>query len=142
MHFSVALSAGICGLILSGASQAAGHACFAYEPAIVTLQGTITRHMEYGPPNFGEDPTRDAKEIYWFLNLDQPICVQGKKEDSPDMEGETNIRQLQILYLHGYPRGRGWVGHKVSITGMLFHANSAYHHTKVLITANKTTKLP
>lgn len=100
------------------------------------------RHLEYGPPNYGEDPAHDAKEVYWYLDLDKPICVAGKNEDSPEVEGETGIRQLQIGYTHGYPRGHHWIDHRVSITGTLFHASSGHHHTKVLIEADKTTKLP
>jgi hypothetical protein len=59
--------------------------------------------MAYGPPNYGEDPAHDAKEIYWYLELDDPICVNGKKqhskEHSEEMQGENNLRQLQIVYM-------------------------------------------
>src|SRR5262249_30973200 len=86
-------------------SVAADGACLDYEPTVVTLTGTITRHMEYGPPNYGEDPAHDAKEIYWYLELDNPICVNGKDEDSPEMQGETDVRKLQIVNPKGYPKG-------------------------------------
>ena len=108
---------------------------------MVTLTGTITRHMEYGPPSYGEDPVHDAKEVYWYLELDHPICANGKDEGSPDMQGEKDVRKLQIVYLNGYPKGHGWVGHRASITGTLFHAISGHHHTDVLITARRTTKV-
>lgn len=145
MRSPVALAALICAVTLSSASQAAEAAdpsCVEYEPAVVTLSGTITRHLEYGPPNYGEDPAHDDKGFYWFLDLDQPICVNGKDEDSPDDEGEAGVRRLQIVYMNGYPKGRGWIGHRVSITGTLFHAATLHDYTEVLITAAKTTKLP
>ena len=121
--------------------MAADGACLEYEPAVVTLTGTITRHMEYGPPGYGEDPAHDAKEVYWYLELNNPICVNGKDEDSPDMQGEKDVRKLQIVYPMGYPKGGGWIGHRASITGTLFHAISGHHHTNVLITAHRTTRV-
>jgi hypothetical protein len=120
------------------ASNAADSKCLEYGPAIVTLTGTIIRHMEYGPPNYGEDPAHDAKELYWYLQLDDPICVNGKKEYSQEMEEEKNVRKVQIVYLNGYPKGDNWINHRASITGTLFHAITGHHHTKVLIEARKT----
>lgn len=114
--------------------------CLQYEPSIVTLSGTISRHMHYGPPNYGEDPVHDEKGFYWYLDLDKPICVSGKREDSPDMEGERDVRHLQIVY-QDYPAGTGWIGHHVSVTGTLFHAHTIHHYTKVLIMATNTMKL-
>jgi len=95
--------------------------------------------MEYGAPGFGEDPVHDEKEVYWYLDLDTPICVNGGSDDSFDEE-ESGIQRLQIVYGR-YPRGRGWIGHRVSIAGTLFHAENGHHHTKVLIQATKTEKL-
>jgi hypothetical protein len=126
---------------LSKITEAARSDCVDYEPKTVTLTGTITAHMDYGPPNFGEDPAHDAKEHYWRLDLDKPICVNGSERDDPEMQGERNIKHLQILYLNEYPAGGDWVGHRVSITGTLFHRISGHHHTRVLITAAKTEKL-
>jgi Domain of unknown function (DUF4431) len=123
-------------------SVAADRACLDYEPAVVTLSGTITKHMNYGPPNYGEDPARDAKEFSWYLELDDPVCVNGKNDDSPEGEAEKNVRKLQIVYLNGHPKGDGWINHRVSIEGTLFHAITGHHHTNVLIQADKTVKAP
>ena len=120
------------------ASNAADSKCLEYGPAIVTLTGTIMSQMQYGPPNYGEDPAHDAKEAYWYLQLDDPICVNGKKDNSEEMEGEKNVRKVQIVYLNGYPQGDNWINHRASITGTLFHAVTGHHHTNVLIEARKT----
>ena len=122
-------------------SNAAGSKCLEYGPAIVTLTGTLARHLEYGPPNYGEDPAHDAKEVYWYLQLRDPICVNGKK-DTAEMEDENNVRQVQIVYLNGYPKGDRWINHRASVTGTLFHAMTGHHHTKVLIEARKTSLRP
>jgi hypothetical protein len=125
-------------------TQAREPSCLEYEPAVVTLSGTISRHMHYGPPNYGEDPEHDEKGFYWYLDLDRPICVNGKNEDSPDMEGESDVRHVQIVYgvYADYPPGRGWIGRHVSITGSLFHADTVHHHTEVLIMARATVRTP
>jgi len=124
------------------ASNAADSKCVEYGPTIVTLSGTITRHLEYGPPNYGEDPAHDAKEVYWYLQLENPICVNGKQqhfgERSEDIVGENNVRMIQIVYMEGYPNGDRWINHRASITGTLFHAITGHHHTKILINAIDT----
>jgi hypothetical protein len=120
------------------AANAAGGKCLEYGPAIVTLTGTIVRQMEYGPPNYGEDPAHDAKEVYWYLELHDPICVGGKKDHSEEMDEEKNIRKIQIVYPNGYPKGDHWINHRAAIAGTLFDAVSGHHHTKVLIEARDT----
>lgn len=119
---------------------ATDRACLQYGPAVVSLTGTITKHMTYGPPNYGEDPAHDSQEIYWYLDLDNPICVDGAKDNSPEAQGEKDVREVQIVYSNGYPKGNDWINHRAIITGTLFHAISGHHHTKVLIEASKTKK--
>ena len=125
-------------------AQARTPACLEYEPANVTLSGTISRHMHYEGPNYGADPAHDEKAYYWYLDLDKPICVNGKDEDSPEMESVHDVRHMQIVYgvYEDYPRGRGWIGRHVSIMGSLFHAITVHHHTDVLIMARSTVKTP
>jgi len=121
----------------SAPSAAADRPCLDYGPAVVTLTGTIAEHMEYGPPNYGDDPAHDAKERNWYLELDEPICVRAKSDASPEMEAENDVRKLQIVYSNGYPKGGGFINRHASITGTLFHAVNGHHHTQVLITADK-----
>jgi Domain of unknown function (DUF4431) len=128
--------------LYSGPSAATDRTCLDYGPAVVTLTGTITRHVEYGPPGYGEDPIHDARQRYWYLDLDDPICVNGKNDASPEAEGEKDVRKLQIVYANGYPKGGDWINHRASITGTLFHAITGHHHTAVLITAEKTVRAP
>ncbi len=139
MHRYHTLRCALIATLCLSATPAGARSCLEYEPVIVTLSGTITRHMEYGSPNFGEDPAHDEQEIYWYLDLDEPICLNGKNEDSPDMESEGDLQRLQIVY-RKYPRGSGWIGQHVSITGKLFHAHTGHHHTQVLIQSMSTKK--
>lgn len=136
------LAAGLIAILVASSSAfAAASQCLEYAPAVVTLTGTITRQMGYGPPGFGEDPAHDAKERYWRLDLEKPICTNGSGKDDPNMQAEKNIRHLEIVYMNGYPTGGNWVGHRVSITGTLFHGFTGHHHTRVLITADKTARI-
>ena len=107
--------------------QPAG-ACLRYEPDPVSLTGTVRRVMAYGPPNYGENPATDAKEPYLALVLPTPICV----EAAGDSPAETELRQLQIVFTRLRP-DRSLVGHRVRITGTLFHQTTAHHQTPVLI---------
>jgi|SRR6185312_5878289 len=131
-------------MVMSCSSWAADNSCLEYEPSLVTLVGRISSHLEYGPPGYGEDPAHDEHEVYWYLDLDKPICTLGKNEVSPEMEGEQNVQRLQIVYMRDYPAGGriAWVGRRVTIIGTLFHGITGHHHTRVLITANETVKLP
>jgi len=128
---SVAL--GAIALSVSSGAAAQNAACLSYEPKVVTLRGVIVRHLDYGAPGFGEDPRHDAKERYWRLRLDAPICVSGTASDDPETGGsESGVQQLQIVFMGSYP-SRTWIGHHVSMSGTLFHAFTGHHHTQVLI---------
>jgi hypothetical protein len=49
-----------------------------YEPAVVELEGRLINTMFFGPPNFGEDPETDSKEMTRILSLDKPINVRSR----------------------------------------------------------------
>lgn len=128
-------------LSFTDSAPAADNSCLPYGPAVVTLSGKITSHLEYGAPGYGEDPAHDAKDIYWYLDLAKPICVNGKDEDSPEMSSEDDVRRIQIVFYHGYPGPRKhWVGHRATITGTLFHSITGHHHTSVLIESNNIAR--
>ena len=66
----------IIGLIVSstvGAQSTRKRACFRLPLADATLAGKISILPLYGPPNFGEDPSRDAREAVPVLVLRKPI---------------------------------------------------------------------
>jgi hypothetical protein len=104
--------------------------CLPYEPETVVLTGTVQRALAYGPPGYGETPRQDTKEIFYSLQLAAPICILGG--DDFDQPAEPSIRQLQIAFIN-MPFDRTLPGHRVRITGTLFHATTGHQHTKVLI---------
>ncbi|HUC62506.1 MAG TPA: DUF4431 domain-containing protein [Alphaproteobacteria bacterium] len=123
-------------------TPAGAAACVDYEPKTVTLTGTISAHVGYGPPNYGEDPLHDEKGTYWWLDLDHPICVNGNEAYDPYMVPERNVTSMEMVYEHAYPPHDEWVGHRVSITGTLFHAFNAHHYTDVLINVVEAHRIP
>jgi len=108
--------------------------CLPYEPETVELTGTVQRTLGYGPPGFGETPDRDTKEIFYSLQLTAPICVSGG--DDPDQPAEASIRNLQIAFTR-VAFDKTLPGHRVRITGTLFHSTTGHHHTNVLISPNR-----
>ncbi|HKM62946.1 MAG TPA: DUF4431 domain-containing protein [Acidisphaera sp.] len=114
--------------------SAADAQCLRYEPQQVVLTGSVQREQTYGPPGYGETPSRDAKEITYFLQLSAPICVQrGEGSDEP---AESGVQRLQIAFLNMEPDPR-IAGRRVSITGTLFHATTAHHMTPVLVSPDR-----
>jgi len=104
-----------------------------YEPAVVTLTGTLSSHVFPGPPNYESIKRGDQKERAIILTIASPICVNGG-DDAVD-EPEYNIRDLQLVIT----KPADWktverrLGKRVSVVGTLFHAHTGHHRTKVLI---------
>lgn len=116
--------------------------CLSYEPAKVTVTGTLSLTQFYGPPNYGEDPSHDRKDYLPVLTLDKPFCVDANTSvDSFDV-AENNVQQLQLIYVPTIlPFNRSWVGRHIAVTGELMHAENAQHHTPVLVQVTATRVL-
>ena len=106
---------------------------YEYEPTSVTLQGTLESAWAYGPPNYGENPTTDKKEVFYLLKLEGPINVRGKPNDSLNPRTNENISEIQVI--PGDLNLKRFENKKVSVMGALFASITGHHHTKVLITA-------
>jgi hypothetical protein len=130
----LAFAAAVAGLLLAEPSSAAppATACFAYEPVVSMVMGTITITPFYGAPGFGKTPRRDAKLHHPILKLDKPACVDAKKGNAYNSRSETGIESMQLVFA-SYPFGAEWHGRHVAVTGRLFHGFTADHRTKVLV---------
>jgi hypothetical protein len=65
--------------------------CLPYEPEKVVLTGTVRRALAYGPPGF-DTPSRDAKEIFYSLELAAPICVLAADDQDEPSERSDRSR--------------------------------------------------
>jgi hypothetical protein len=129
---------GVLGLLSTACSighAATARACLPYEPAVVTVRGTLERKTFPGPPNYESARKGDKPETYWILELPQAVCVA---EDSrePDLDpARANISRIQlVLTPEMYAAYKALVGRKVMASGTLFGAISGHHHTPVLLT--------
>jgi hypothetical protein len=121
-------------IVVAGAYLPARAQCLKYEPAVVTLTGTLSSHVFPGPPNYESIKRGDQKETAIILNLRAPICTNGSSDPRFD-EPENNVRDLQLVIT----KPADWqtvdrrLRKRVVVTGTLFHAHTGHHRTKVLI---------
>ena len=101
---------------------------YKYEPAVSTLTGVLEEATFYGPPGFGEDTVNDSKEIVPVLILTRPIRVEGADEN-------FNTRQDSVWQIQLFAKSsvKEFYKKEVSVTGTLFGAMTAHHHTAVMI---------
>lgn len=119
-------------IFLTGIEPANAGTCVKYESATVSVTGIVSPKQFYGPPNYGEDPVQDEKEIVAVLKLDDPIRACEARGNEIDRETVQTVNQMQMVF-HSAPYGRQWNGKRVVVTGTLFPAVTGHHHTPVLI---------
>ena len=98
-----------------------------------TVIGTVQRMMFYGPPNFGENPKTDERGYYPVLRLDRAkrMCADGGGfADKPILS-----REMQMIFV-GSSFDKMLYGKHVAVTGELFTAHNAFHHTPVMLTVS------
>ena len=116
-------------------SQLEPAGCRSYEPAVVTLHGSLIRKTFPGPPNYSDIHKGDRAETYFLLNLDSPICLDVDKS-APDLRpNQKNVRTVQLILEEGtYERFKPLLGKEVVARGSLLAAHTGHHHTPVLLT--------
>lgn len=101
----------------------------------VSLSGIVEIRVFFGPPNFGEDPETDSRNIQGILFLDKPICTV--EEEFNDAEKE----QIEVTLI---PTGSldlaDFAGRHVTVNGSLSHAHSGHHNTALLLELAGTPK--
>ena len=123
-------------LIFLLAATPAFAGCLKFEPAEVTLTGVIHKHVDFGPPNYGEDPKTDSREAHLYLHLDKSVCVDADPASYSDAVRNTKL--MEMVYFVKLPFDHAWLDKHVSVTGTLFHAETAHHWTPALITPTET----
>lgn len=109
--------------------------CLAYEPAVVTLRGILTRHTFPGPPNYENIRNGDRPETALIMDLRSPVCVN-EDPAQPDLNpAKQQIRHIQlVLKTSEYEQYKTLVGRRVTATGTLSGKLTGHHHTPVLLT--------
>jgi hypothetical protein len=130
------------GISVMGQSTHQSH-CLSYEPAVVTLSGTLVRKTFPGPPNYESVKKGDRPETSWFVDLPESVCVNEDRVD-PDLNPkQSGILEIQlVLQPEQYQQRKEMIGRKVVATGTLFGEHTGHHHTPVLLTVRTLEEAP
>ena len=133
---SQALLSAICFAIAAAAPADA--ACVnLQEPTGLSFEGTLTRRIFAGPPNYQDVRKRDTPEPAYILKLDQPICAAG--DEFVDADSKFDLIQI-------FPDGSGTVarglakelrrliGQRVAVEGKSASgAHTGHHHAPLVM---------
>jgi hypothetical protein len=113
-------------------SVTAGEDWLSYEPVVVELRGKLIRKLYYGPPNYGENPRTDSRELLPFLQLSKPVNVRGSSYPAGPEE-QSSVANVWLMELVMTIPHESMIGKNVIVTGTLFHGFTGHHHTDVLM---------
>ena len=130
--FICAIFAGFLGIATAFAE------CLDYEPAVVSLSGTLAREVYPGRPNYESIADGDEPEAIWVLKLDAPICINDAGFMAP---AETNVTEIQlVLSAEQYEEHATLMGSHVTASGTLFHEHTGHHHKTLLLNTSTITQ--
>jgi len=108
--------------------------CVSYEPAKVSLEGTISLRSFLN--------ASDQKEVVWILRLAKPVCVDAA-EDSDFNVKRSRVTDVQlVLEPDMFNSYRRLLGKRVRATGTLFGEHTAHHFTPVLLDVTQVRLAP
>ena len=103
--------------------------CLDYEPAEVSLAGTISRRTFVN--------ASEQKEVVWILRLAKPVCVNADENSDSNVK-RARVKDVQLVLEPGmFAEYRRLLGKKVRATGTLFGEHTAHHFTSVLLDVTK-----
>lgn len=105
---------------------------FFYEPEEVELSGMLHETVYPGPPEYMSVKMGDYPEKVVILTLKDPIDVEIKEDDNFN-EAEKGVRELQVVFLDSTPSAQQ-MKKEISLKGTLYHAHTAHHRRRVLMT--------
>ena len=126
-NFLLLVFLGLAAILAStqGISAASLQKCVHYEPATVSLTGTISRRTFIN--------VSEQKEVVWIMKLANAICVDAD-EDSEVNVKRSRVSDVQlVLDPEMFGKYRRLLGKKVRATGTLFGEHTAHHFTPVLL---------
>ena len=125
----IAIAASL-GLGLGVADSAAR--CLSYEPAEVTLVGTLTSRYLPGPPNYDSITRGDRPETVFILTLEEPICVSGDPSSRLNSKSHSRVTEVQVVARSVDPKR--FVNKRVRVSGSFFGARTRNHRTPIVLT--------
>ena len=130
---SIVRSAVVAGLIVVASARVCA-ACLQYEPAEVAIRGKMISRVFPGPPNYESIAAGDRAETALLLQLEEPVCVDGKPADLINSASELDVVLIHIIPHDGLSEEPSrWIGQRVSIVGRLLHSHTGHHRSRILI---------
>ncbi len=115
-------------LLLPGAASAR---CLGYEPAVVTLKGSLSTKVVPGPPGYLSAAKGDMPETIVMLALDKDICVLSDGKSYYNVRSHAKVKEVQLEV--PVAEAKKLVGKRIRATGSLFGAHTGHHRTPVVL---------
>jgi hypothetical protein len=114
LSHNAALGCIVGALLSSGISSRRTGPCLPYGPATVELTGVLKVEDHFGPPNYGEDTTSDARLHVLMLHLTRPVvlCLDSLHTRT-DSIAKIQLRVSPAL------RAEALIGRRVTASGYL-----------------------
>lgn len=130
-RFAALLSAGPMALLIALAPcRVQAEQTIAYEPALVTLTGTL-RGGEFAHPNGQQVP-------FWYLRVREPVRVPADPANSINVE-TSGVMEIQVHPANEAMRKRlkRSVGHRITLAGTVFHEHTAWHARELVMVVSE-----
>jgi hypothetical protein len=113
-----------------------GSPAYTYDTRGTQLEGTLIERKVYGPPGYGETPTRDTRDTILILKLEQSISVKpaphAKANSSASLDVAKDVREVQLFTDRSQkPSIQTLIGQGIVVTGTLNESITASQYTKV-----------
>lgn len=105
--------------------------CLKYEPAVVTLKGTLSTKVVPGPPGYVSAAKGDLPETIILLKLVDEICVLSDGSSYYNVRSHTRVGEVQLEL--PLLEAKKFEGKQVRATGSLYGAHTGHHRTPVVL---------
>ena len=93
---------------------------------IISISGNVVEKENFGPPNFGETPEQDVREISYFVFFDTPkqFIVNGEKKE---------IKEMQLIFYKLSNNKNEFIPDRNYLfTGHIESAETGHHHSNFI----------
>ncbi len=98
-----------------------------FSPCTVQVSGTLLEEHRFGPPNFGETPTKDEDVRIFVLQLDRAYSLLRDESLLETGGGNKSIDRIQLVGLSYQAKMHGLVSTRVTVRGKLEPAVAPLH---------------
>jgi uncharacterized protein DUF4431 len=131
-------------LLIGISTSVSAQQCLEYGPT-VSVSGTLRSRVFPGPPNYESIKRGDRPETAIIVTLTSPTCTTSTSATPDDLSTpETDIREMQLVLTKpsDWKLAKRLLGKPVVLTGILFHAHTGHHRTKVLLSVSELKLKP